>query len=187
MAGLRLSLSDLTCDDLVSIASATHLIQMRSICKGLKDKIENISDFSIKLSKQGLQCATSDFFSKFRGRISIESTYGLDPMNSWFQASMKRRLDLVALHDVRLKHSNIPDFCAGIYKDPPVKVQTMTMTYTGSIDNLLDSQTRQGHAAERIEAKFELTYRRPHEALSDAVRKILDLDGSFDLKILDLK
>lgn len=181
------SLCDLTSDDLTSIATGHDLMKLRSVCRDVKDKIENTSEVFIQLSKEGLRDATKEFFSNFKGKVSIGSTHGLDPTYGWFEAAMQGGLDLVALRDVRLKNSTIPHFCAVIYNAHPVKIQTMTITYSGSINNFLDSHTQQGHAAQKTEAKFELTFRRPHETLSDAFTKIFDLDSSFDLKTLDLR
>jgi hypothetical protein len=183
-------LCDLTCDNLMSIASCYDLIKLRSVCRSVKEKIENLSELLIHLSTEGLLQSTSEFFCRFKGKVSIASKQGMDPKDRWFSSlimSIRSGFDLAALYNVKLKHSSLQFFCLAVREDLPLKIQKLTITYNGSINNFTDAYQTLMKLADNIEAKIELTYRRPRESLSDAVDQVLAMDGTFSFSTLSLR
>jgi hypothetical protein len=69
------NLHDLTSDNLKVIFGQRNVFPLRSVCKGLKARIECIPELSINLSRKGSEHATSQFFACFHGKMTIGSKY----------------------------------------------------------------------------------------------------------------
>ena len=82
----RFGLEDLAFDQLKHILSGKNLFNLRSVSKGVKDRIESFPQTVIRLSAEGSIDATETFFSSFRGKLDIDSRYGWSLSVGWFRS-----------------------------------------------------------------------------------------------------
>ena len=89
----RASLQDLDFDSLNHIFSKQNLFLIRSLSKGIKDRVDNTPLAAIKLSAEGTKQATASFFSSFQGLLMIESQHGWSASAGWFRSYLDTGLN----------------------------------------------------------------------------------------------
>ena len=96
-------LHDVPSDVLKAILRSHPVFSLRTVCKGLKTRIENFPEISISLSENGSQNVTADFLRLFKGKVTIGCNQSWSPTTGWFKAVLDAiRLGLIVERIVSL-------------------------------------------------------------------------------------
>jgi hypothetical protein len=82
----NVQLYDVPSDVLKAILRSHPILALRTVCKGLKNRIENFPGISICLSENGAQNVNPNFFLLFKGNITIGCKHGWNHKTGWFKA-----------------------------------------------------------------------------------------------------
>jgi hypothetical protein len=186
--------SELSTDLLKLLFSSHDPLQVRLVCKDMKDKIENSPKFTIRLSPEGTQNASSTFFLRFKGETSIGSRHGWDHQTGWFSSLMDaihRGLRVDTILPLPVNSLNLSNFCSRLNDVCVSKIRILSITFSGTLRSLSKSMTslcRLCNVAETIELKVDVLYRRPRELLCGVIEQITGLGGSaISFKALSIR
>ena len=179
--------------DLLKILFESHNpIHLRQICKDFRTKIENFPEFMISLSLDGTQNASSTFFTRFKGKISVGSRHGWNHQSGWFISlldAIQRGLQLDTILPLTVNSLNLSHFSSGLNEVCLSKTHKLSLTFKGTLRSLstsMHSLSALCKVAEIVELKLEVLYRRPRELLNDVVDRIKGLDA-MSLKSLSIR
>jgi hypothetical protein len=178
------SFSALSTDLLKLLFTSHDPLQMRLICKDVKYKIENSPKFTIYLSSEGTKNASSIFFLRFKGKISIGSRHGWDHQTGWFRSltdAITRGLQVDTILPLPVNSLNISNFCSRLNDICLSKIRILSITFSGTLRSLSTSMTSLCtlcNVAETIDLKVDVLYRRPRELLYGVIEQIKRLGGS---------
>jgi hypothetical protein len=168
-------------------------LQIRLICRSMREKVENYPDFDLHLSLQGTQSASSSFFIRFKGKISVGSRHGWDPLRGWFPSlldAIRKGLWVDTFFSMVVNSLNILTFSAKLNEACHKKVQRLSISLTctrKSLASSISALTTLCQVAERVELKLNILFRRPRELLLDVVDKIKSLHGAISLISLTIR
>jgi hypothetical protein len=167
-------------------------LQIRLICRSMREKVENYPDIDLHLSVQGTRSASSSFFTRFKGKISVGSRHGWDPLRGWFPSlldAIRRGVRVDTVFPIVVNSLNLLPFSAKLNEACHEKVQRLSISLACTRKSLASSiaaLTALCQVAERVELKLNILFRRPRELLLDAVDKIKSLHGTISLMSLTL-
>ena len=168
-------------------------MQLRLICRDMKTKIENSPEFTLHLSPDGTQNASSSFFIRFKGKITIGSRHGWDHQAGWFTSltdAIQRGLQLDTILPLTVNSLNLSKFCS-LNSVCISKIRMLFITFSGTLRSLSTSMALFPilcNVAETIELKVDVLYRRPRELLCGVVEQIKGLGGcGISLKALSIR
>ncbi len=181
--------------DLLKLLFASHdSMQLRLICKDMKAKIENSPEVIIYLSPDGTQNASSTFFLRFKGKVSIGSRHGWDHQTGWFSSfidAIQRGLQVESIMPLAVNSLNLSNFCSRLSSVCLSKIHKLSITFHGTLRSLstsIASLSALCSVAETIELKLDILYRRPRELLKDVVEHIKGLGGiAISLKAISIR
>jgi hypothetical protein len=174
-------------DILQSFFAEQNPLQLRLICRSMREKVENYPDFDLHLSLQGTQSASSTFFTRFKGKISVGSRHGWDPLRGWFPSlidAIRRGVRVDTIFSIVVNSLNLMPFSAKLNEACHEKVQRLSISLTCTRKSLASSiaaLTAVCQVAERVDLKLNILFRRPRELLLDVVDKIKVLHGAISL------
>ena len=181
--------------DLLKLLFTSHdPMQLRLICRDMKTKIENSPEFIIHLSPDGSKNASSSFFVRFKGKITIGSRHGWDNQTGWFSSltdAIQRGLQVDTILPLTVNSLNVSNFGSRLNDVCLSKIRMLFITFSGTLRSLSTSMTCLSmlcNVAETIELKVDVLYRRPREFLHDVVDQIKGLRGSaLSLKTISIR
>uniref|UniRef100_A0A7S0MI62 F-box domain-containing protein n=1 Tax=Cryptomonas curvata TaxID=233186 RepID=A0A7S0MI62_9CRYP len=186
--------SELSTDLLKLLFTSHDPMQLRLICRDMKTKIENSPEFVIHLSPDGTQHASSTFFVRFKGKISIGSRHGWDHQTGWFSSltdAIHRGLQVDTILPLTVNSLNLSKFCSMLNDVCPSKIRMLSITLSGTLRSLstsIPSLSMLCNVAETIELKMDVLYRRPRELLFDVVEQIKGIGGgAISLKAISIR
>jgi hypothetical protein len=181
---------DLTSDIFKLLFASHNLIQLRLICRDIKEKIENFPELTLHLSPIGTLNASSTFFASFKGKISVGSRHGWDHQKGWFSSlidAIKRGLQVDTILPLTVNRMNLSQFYSMLNDVCISKIQMISLTFSGTLRCLstsIASLSGLCTISEKIELNLELQYRRPREMLFDVVEQIKGIGNVIFLKSL---
>jgi hypothetical protein len=180
--------------DLFSILFASqNQMQLRTVSKRFREKIENSPEFFLRLSPDGTTNASSSFFVRFKGKLSVGSRHGWDDMKGWFSSlldAIKLGLQVDSILQMTVNSLNVMQFSSRLNEVCLTKIQTLSFTFicsVRSLSNSLTSFSRLCTVAERIELKLELLYRRPRDKLKAAIDQLRSLGEAIHVQTLAIR
>ena len=186
--------SELSTDLLKLLFTSHDPMQLRLICRDMKTKIENSTEFVIHLSPDGTQNVSSTFFVKFKGKITIGSRHGWDHQAGWFTSltdAIQRGLQLDTILPLTVNSLNLSKFCSRLNDVCLSKIRMLSITFSGTLRSLstsIASFHMLCNVAEIVDLKLDVLYRRPRELLCGVVEQIKGCGGSgISLKALSIR
>ncbi len=180
--------------DLFKILFASHNpIQLRLICRDIKWKIESSPEFTIHLSTDGTQNASSAFFVRFKGELSVGSRHGWDHQKGWFPSlivAIQRGLRVNTILPLTVNGLNLPPFSSMLHDVCRHKIQKLSIKFCGTLRSLSNSialLSTSCKVAERIDLNLEIIYRRPRDMLKDVIDQIKGLGDAISVKTLFIR
>ena len=79
-------LYDLTSDNLKNVLANQNLFALRTLSKGIKDRIDRLPQTVIRLSAEGTSRASTSFFKSFHGSLIVGSRHGWSASTGWFRS-----------------------------------------------------------------------------------------------------
>ena len=184
---------ELSSDHLKILFKSHNAIQLRLICREMKAAIENSPEMALHLSSDGTQNATSTFFIRFKGKISVGSRHGWDHQTGWFSSlldAIQRGLKLDTILPLTVNSFNLSAFSSRLTHACLSKIQKLSLTFSGTLRSLstsINSLSALCNVAEIVELKLEILYRRPKELLNDIIDRIKGLGGGISLNSLSIR
>ena len=185
--------SDFSSDLVKLLFAAQEPLQLRLVCRSMKARVENYPDFVLHLSPEGTQNASSIFFIRFKGKISVGSRHGWDPLRGWFPSlldAIRQGVQVVSILPMTMNSLNLPQFSAKLNEVCLEKIQKLSISLISTTRSLSGSITALSalcHVAERVELKLEILFRRPRELLHDVVDQLRSLRGAIHLESLSIR
>ena len=185
--------SELSPDLLKLLFGAENQLQMRLICRSMREKVENYPDFVINLSPDGTRNASSTFFARFKGKLTVGSRYGWDPARGWFCSlieAIRQGLQVETILPLAVNSLNLPQFTAHLNEVCLEKIQTISVSFDGTTKSLTSSMAALStlcRVAERVELNLDVLFRRPRVSLLDTVDQVRDLESAISLKSLTMR
>ena len=155
--------------------------------------MENFPDFDLHLSYEGTQRASSTFFIRFKGKISVGSRHGWNPLIGWFPSlldAIRQGLQVDSIFPIVVNSLNLSPFSAKLNEACHKKIQKLSISFTGTRKSLASSIAEFSalcQVAERVELKLEILFRRPRELFLDIVDQIKSLDDAISLESLSIR
>jgi hypothetical protein len=185
--------SELSSDLLKLLFGAQNQLQLRLICRNMREKVENSPEFVINLSPDGTRNASSTFFARFKGKLTVGSRYGWDPVRGWFYSlidAIRQGLQVDTILPLAVNGLNLPQFSANLTDVCIEKIQTISISFDGTTKSLTSSMAALStlcRVADRVELNLHVIFRRPRVCLLDTVDRIKDLQSAISLKSLTIR
>ncbi len=159
----------------------------------MREKVENYPDFVVNLSPDGTRNASSTFFARFKGKLTVGSRYGWDPVRGWFCSlidAIRQGLQVDTILPLAVNSLNLLQFSASLNQVCLEKIRTISISFDGTTQSLKSSMTALStlcRVAERVELNLDFLFRRPRVSLLDAVDQLKDLESTISLKTLAIR
>ncbi len=180
--------------DLLKVLFASHdPMQLRLICMDMKTKIENSPEITIYLSPDGTQNASSSFFVRFKGKISVGSRHGWNHQKGWFSSlldAIQLGLQVDSILPLDVNSLNLSSFSSRLNDVCLSKIKNLSIAFSGTLGSLstsIVSLSALCNVAEKIELKLDILYRRPKQLLIDVIDQIKGIGGGISLKELSIR
>ncbi len=184
---------DLSSDILKLLFGTQYPLQMRLICHSMRDKVEKYPDFVIHLSPDGTRNATSAFFAKFKGNLSVGSRHGWDPSSGWFCSlidAIRQGLQVDTIFPLAMNSLNLPLFSAKLNEACVQKIKQLSILLRCTVKSLsksMEALSALCSAADRVELSLDVIFRRPKVVLLDVVDQLSRLGGGLHLESLSIR
>lgn len=190
----RASLQDLDFDSLNHIFSKQNLFLIRSLSKGIKDRVDNTPLAAIKLSAEGTKQATASFFSSFQGLLMIESQHGWSASAGWFRSYLDTGLNPNHELSLDIDDSNIHVLLENFTKSyltlgKSTKMRRLHLFFRSNCRDLENSYTSLAglhQFATRIVLRLDIGLR-PPLALQTIIRHLANLPDSVSIVDLTIR
>jgi hypothetical protein len=184
---------ELSSDLLKLLFTTQNPLQMRLICRSMREKVENYPDFVIHLSPDGTKNASSTFFARFKGNISVGSRHGWDPVGGWFSSlieAIRQGMQVDTIFPLAANSLNLPQFSAKLNEVCLKKIQKLSISFCGttkSLSSSMEALSALCNVAVRVELELDVLFRRPKVVLLDAVQQVRGLGGAINLQSLKIR
>jgi hypothetical protein len=186
-------LSELSSDLLKLLFGTQNQLQMRLICRSMREKVENFPEFVVNLSPDGTRNASSTFLARFKGKLTVGSRYGWDPVRGWFCSlvdAIRQGLQVDTILPLAVNSLTLLQFSASLNQVCLEKIRTISISFDATTKSLTSSMAALStlcRVAERVELNLDVLFRRPRVSLLDAVDQVKYLESAMAMKSLAIR
>lgn len=195
-------LYDVPSDILKVILRGHPILSLRTVCKGLKTRIENFPEISICLSENGAQNARADFFLLFKGNLAFGCKHGWNHKTGWFKAVLDAiRLGLIVDRIVSLDvncntiHALSSDLRSAMIRGSGAcessKIDRLGLSLTVCSKNglalAMSALAALVEVVSKIELNLELSYRQRRASLTEIIQLLRSMPKRVMLARLNIR
>jgi hypothetical protein len=189
---LPANLYDLTSELVLRITKAEKTIMLRAVCTSMKSLIEKLPVFEIALSQEGAAEATSNFFSHFKGNLTVTSKCATGESIRWFEAlidAVQQGVKVEKISTLCINSRTASAFSIVLQRalssGNSSRIISIALSFEGSSGGFrtaLPAISMLSSVADEVDITADLTFRRPNETLWGILQQIKSLGSCFSIK-----